>query len=64
MNREMITCPFCKNEFDEQTYDERHVPCPERKPTRAVCYDCGDPAPKGLYQCAPCHARARQEARL
>jgi len=24
-----ITCPYCKHEFDEKTYDNRHVPCPE-----------------------------------
>ena len=24
------------------------------------CADCGDPAPIGLYMCAPCHARARE----
>lgn len=28
------------------------------------CHDCGDPAPIGLYQCPPCHERAREEAGL
>jgi hypothetical protein len=27
-----------------------------------VCDDCGAPAPRGLYQCEPCHRRAREEA--
>ena len=27
----------------------------------ARCHDCNDPAPVGLYQCAPCHKRARDE---
>ena len=31
--------------------------------TRAAgeCYDCGDPAPVGLYQCEPCHRRERKQ---
>jgi hypothetical protein len=25
----MITCPYCDQEFDDKTYEQRHVPCPE-----------------------------------
>ena len=34
----------------------------DRRAAWAECLDCGDPAPVGLYQCPPCHKRAREEA--
>ncbi len=58
---EVLTCAK-GHEHDALEY-EAESGCPscvaDREGTRGVCHDCGDPAPIGLYQCAPCHKHAR-----
>jgi hypothetical protein len=62
-----IICPYCKQSFDEKTYYERHVPCPEplsdavtKRPGR-VCEVCGADISRAAHctnsRCMACHEK-------